>query len=75
MTHQFHFWKRSIKKKNTKYTNSKRYMHPSVHNSITYNCKIREQLACSSTAERIRKMWCVCLCIYGILLHHKQGVA
>ena len=37
--------------------NLKRYMHPTVHSSIIYNCQIRKQPECPSTHEWIKKMW------------------
>ena len=37
--------------------NSKRYMHPNVHNSTIYNSQDLEATKCPSTDEWIKKMW------------------
>ena len=63
--------------------NSKRYMLPSVHNSIIYNSEDTKQSKYQSTYEWIKKMWYVYgdrqththTNIYtGILLSHKKGM-
>ena len=44
-----------------KNSNSKRYRHPKVHNSTTYNSKTWKECKCSLTDER-----CVCVCTHNI---------
>ena len=46
----------SVSEKN-KNTNSKRYMNPNVHSSISYNTRYGRNLNCSSTDEWTKKMY------------------
>ena len=48
------------KKQTHKHTTLKRYLHPTVHLSMIYNCQDMEEPKCSSTDEWIK----VCVYIY-----------
>ena len=51
-------------------SNSKRYIHPNVHNSSIYNSQDMRP-KCPPTDEWIKKMWYIYI-YHGILLNHKK---
>ena len=55
--------------KENKSTNSKRYMHPSVHSSTIYNFKIWKQPKCPSTDEWINNILEIYKYISKIILY------
>ena len=60
-----------------KNSNSKRYMHPTVHSSTMYSSQTWKQPKCLLRDEWIKKMWHIYIYIYiyilnGLLLSHKK---
>ena len=51
------------------HTNSRRCMHPNVHSSIIYNCKIRKWLKCPPTGEWMKRCG---MCIIWITFSYRK---